>query len=213
MFDDGSAVLDRQTGKRTALKPQGDVRHVAIHPDGSFVVSFGFSTAGFRVWKTGSGELIQVAGTDEDGCTGGLFTADGKHVLTNHLMRAQLQLWSMPDGKIVRELGVAAGAGISSDGRYVAAAEPNGRIRITRVDDGETMARFDAPSEESIESMVFDTRGRYLVGMNNDRKRYHVWDLWQIRRRLADMKLDWEAKPAPEPVEPRQPVHVEIVAP
>src|SRR5580658_2748759 len=32
---DGSLVLDRKTGQTTPLKPQGDVRSVAVHPDGS----------------------------------------------------------------------------------------------------------------------------------------------------------------------------------
>jgi len=111
---------------------------------------------------------------------------------------------------MVRELGPAGGFGISPDGRYVAVAEANGKVRITRISDGALIARFDAPGEEYMDRVTFGPSSRYLVGMNADRTRQHVWDLWQLRRRLAEMKLDWETEPAPEPVEPREAIVVEI---
>ena len=116
----------------------------------------------------------------------------------------------MPDCSLVHELGPIGSFGISPEGRYVAVAEPNGKVRITRISDGSLIARFDAPGEEYIECVTFGPGGRYLVGMNADRTRQHVWDLWRLRRRLADMKLDWGTDAAPEPVEPREPISVEI---
>jgi WD40 repeat protein len=205
----GSAVLDRQTRKITILRPQDDTRHVAINPDGSLIASFGWSTGGLRVWNTESGKLLEVVGTEPWGF--GRFTPDGKHLITAS-RGPQVQLWSMPDCKLVRDLGPVGGFGISPDGRCVAVAEANGKVRITRISDGALIARFDAPGEEYIDSVTFGPDGRYLVGMNADRTRQHVWDLWQLRRRLAEMKLDWETNPAPEPVEPRDAISVEIAA-
>ena len=102
-----SAVLDRQTSKVTMLEPQRDVRHVAVHPDGSLVASFGFGSAGFRLSTTDSGKPVEFAGTATV-CAAAFFTPDGGYVITWHGSLPQLQLWSMPDCKLVRELGAAA---------------------------------------------------------------------------------------------------------
>jgi WD40 repeat protein/tRNA A-37 threonylcarbamoyl transferase component Bud32 len=205
---DGSAVLDRRTGKITRMQPQPDVRHVAISPDGSLVASFGWETVGFRVWAADSGKLLEVANTDT--FCGGLFTPDGKYLVVCHLPRPELELWSARDCKLVRTLGPNGSFATSPDGRYVAVGEAGGRVRITRLSDGELMARFDAPGDESIGSVTFGGNGRYVLEMNIDRTQVHVWDLWQLRHRLAGMKLDWDAEPAPEPVVPREPISVAI---
>jgi WD40 repeat protein len=198
-WSNGSAVLDRQTGRITTLKPQDDARHPAINPDGSLVASSGWDTCILRVWNAKSGKLLEVVATEPWGI--GRFTPDGKHLITTS-RGPQLQLRSMPDCRLVRELGPIGRFGISPDGCYVAVAERNGKVRITRIGDGSLIARFDAPGEEYIDCVTFGPGGRYLVGMNADRTRQHAWDLWQLRHRLADMKLDWEIDPAPEPVEP-----------
>jgi WD40 repeat protein len=116
----------------------------------------------------------------------------------------------VPDGKLVRELGPVGGYGISPDGRYVAVGEAGGKVRITRLSDGALIARFDAPGEEDIGCVTFGPGGRYLVGMNSDRTRQHVWDLSQLRRRLAEMKLYWEADPPHEAAESPESITVEI---
>jgi WD40 repeat protein/tRNA A-37 threonylcarbamoyl transferase component Bud32 len=209
VYNDGSAVLDRQSGKVTFLRPQPDVRRITIHPNGSLVASFGFSSEGFRVWQTDTDKppaVVQSPGS----CIGASFTPDGKYVITCHLLQPQLQLWSMPDAKLVRELGPAGRFAIAPDGRCVAVAQRDGSVRVTRISDGGLVAHFDVPNEESVLSLAFGPDGRYLVGANVERNRLHVWDVWQLRRRLAEIKLDWESEPAPEPIPATEPISVEI---
>jgi WD40 repeat protein/tRNA A-37 threonylcarbamoyl transferase component Bud32 len=207
-YNNGSAVLDRQTGRITHLQPQQSVSLVAIHPDGSLVASFGWDVGGLRLWNRANGKLVEVR--DMEGQGGGRFTPDGRYLVT---MSAgpHLQLWSIPACTPVRKLGPRGGYAISPDGRYLAVAETDGKVRITRIDDGTTVARFDAPGEEYIDHVTFSRDGRYLIGTKNDRVHQHVWDLWQMRRRLAEMKLDYEPEPAPEPIDPRESITVEIV--
>src|SRR5439155_18930828 len=99
---------------------------------------------------------------------------------------------------------------ISPDGKYIAVAEHNGKVRLTRMADGALLARFDAPGEDYVQLATFSPDGRYLVGMSVDRDKQHVWDLWKLRRRLAEMKLDWEPTAAPDPVAVAEPLVVEI---
>ncbi len=191
----GSIVLDRRTGKTTRLQPQDDVRNVAVHPDGSLVASFSWNANGFRLWETASGKLVHA---DNQGTVvGGRFTPDGKYLITIACGIPDIQLWSVPDCRLVRTLGAYAGFAVSPDSRYLAAAEPGGKVRLIRIDNGETIARFDAPGDDYLLDISFSPDGRYLCGMSVDRSKYHVWDLRKLHRQLRQLNLDWETAPVP----------------
>jgi WD40 repeat protein len=207
----GAAVLDRQTGKVTRFQPQDDPRHVAISPDGSIVAAFGWEGGGLRPWDAATGKLLDVVHTSE--ACGGIYTPDGKYIVFTRLGDAPLELRSMPDCKVVRTLGVSGGIAVSPGSKYVAVNEGNGKIRYTRLSDGATMFRIDAPGDEPMGSVSLGGNGRYLLAINMDRTQIHVWDLWKLRRRLAEMKLDWETEPVPAATEPSEPIRVEIVKP
>jgi WD40 repeat protein/tRNA A-37 threonylcarbamoyl transferase component Bud32 len=208
MYYNGSVLLDRQTGKTILLQPQQDVRGVAVHPNGSSVASFSFSAKGFRLWETKAGKLLHA--NDQGNAVVGQFTPDGKYLITSAGGIPDIQLWSVPDCKLVRKLGSYAQFAISPDSRYVAAAENAGKVRLNRIDNGELIARFDAPGEDYLADINFSPDGRYLFGMNAERTKHHVWDLWKLRRQLAELKLDWETTPAPEAAAVREPIVVEI---
>jgi WD40 repeat protein/tRNA A-37 threonylcarbamoyl transferase component Bud32 len=206
----GAVVLDRQTGKTTPLQPQQDVRGVAVHPNGSLVASFSWSAKGFRLWEAATGKLIHAH--HQGTVWYGQFSPDGKYLITGD-SGPDIQLWSVPDCKLVRSLGAHAAFAMSPDSRYIAAAEPAGKIRLNRIDNGELVARFDAPGEDYLADVYFSPDGRYLFGANLERNMIHVWDLWKLRRQLAELKLDWEETPAPEAVAVREPLVVEIAEP
>ena len=193
----GSMVLDRTTGKTTAFGPQGDVRCVAIDPSSRYLASFGWGVPGFRIWEIGTGKLVQAY--DRGGVGHGKFTPDGKHLVTIANDIPEIQLWSMPDFKMIRTLGPYGQFNISPDSRLIAVVEPVGKVRLVRIDTGEMIARFDAPGEDYVVDIAFSPDGRYLMGVNLDETAHHVWDLWRLRRKLAEMKLDWDTTPAPEP--------------
>ena len=112
----------------------------------------------------------------------------------------------------MRNLGALGAFDISPDGKYLAVTEHNGKVRLTRMADGALIARFDAPGEDYVHAPIFSADGRYLVAMSVDRDKQHVWDLWKLRRRLAELNLDWETTAAPEPVAIQEPLVVEIAA-
>ena len=204
----GSIVLDRQTGKTTRLQPQQDVRTTAVHPNGSLIATFSWNANGFRLWETATGKLIHA--DDQGAVVNGKFTPDGKYLITKASGIPDILLWSVPDCKLVRKLGSHAAFAISPDSRYIAAAEAAGKVRLHRIDNGDLIARFDAPGEDYLFDIYFSPEGRYLFGMNLDRTKYHVWDLWKLRRQLRELKLDWETTAVPAAAAVREPIVVEI---
>jgi eukaryotic-like serine/threonine-protein kinase len=201
-------VLDRDTGKTIRLVPQQDARLVAVSPDGSLIASFNWNARGFRLSDTATGKLVHAH--NQGTVVWGRFTPDGKHLITRASGVPEIEMWSVPDGRLVRRLGAYGEFEISPDGRYLAAAEGVGKIRIHRIDTGERIARFDAPGNDYLADIRFSPDGRYLFGLNMDRTKHHVWDLWKLRRQLAELKLDWETTPAPAADAERAPLSVEI---
>jgi WD40 repeat protein len=203
-------ALDRQTGKTVKLEALPDARGVAVSPDGALVAAFSWNAPGFRVWQAETGKLIYA---DPAGYVGhGWFTADGKYLVTaGQGEGAGLRLWSVPDLKLIRKGDVSGVAvALSPDGYLIAIAEAAGAIRLVRLADGDTIASFDAPGNDSLEDINFSPDGRYLVGLNLDRTGYHVWDLGLLRRQLADLKLDWTGQALPPADRVRESIRVEI---
>jgi WD40 repeat protein len=206
-----SLALDRQTGKTVKLEPQQDARRVAVSPDGSLVATFSWDSEGFRVWETKTGKLVYVDGSGKQGK--GRFTADGKYLVTAGVGDGSgLRLWSVPDLKLVRTVssGVGIGFAVRRDGQLLAVAEVSGKVRLVRMADDETLARFDAPGNDSVADISFSPDGRFLVGLNLERTSYHVWDLALLRQQLRELKLDWEKAPPPQADPVRESIVVEI---
>jgi WD40 repeat protein len=206
----GSIVLDRQTGKTTPLQPQQSVYETAVHPSGNWVASFSFHGKGFRLWEIKTGKLLN-ANDQGNGGVWGQFTPDGKYLITTASGIPDILLWSVPDCKLVRTVrSRGTASAISPDSRYIVVAEAAGKVRLNRIDNGDVIARFDAPGDDYLADIHFSPDGRYLFGINIERTKHHVWDLWKLRRQLAKLKLDWETTPAPEAATVREPIVVEI---
>ncbi len=183
LFDDGSILLDRQTGTSVRFQPQQDVRHVAIHPSGLWVASFSWNVKGFRLWEAASGKLVHA---HDQGTTGrGRFTPDGKYLITTAADVQDILLWSVPECRLIRTLGPNAEFAVSPDSRYMAAAEGSGKVRLSAIADGEVLARFDVPGEDYLADIHFSPDGQVLFGLNLERTKVHVWGPVEIAPRAA----------------------------
>jgi WD40 repeat protein len=205
----GAAVYDRRTGRSSPTWPQADVRTVALHPAGSPVAAFSYGAKGFVVREVPGGEVVFAHPIGNQ--WSGRFTADGTHLVAFGNDGPDLLVWSVPDGRLVRRLGLGGVFAISPDvpaRRFVAVAESNGKVRLTRLADGENLARFDAPGQDYLRDLEFSPDGRFLLGLNVDRNRVHVWDLWALRAHLRELRLDWEPDPPPVPDADPPPISV-----
>ncbi len=92
----------------------------------------------------------------------------------------------------------ATGSGFSPDGRLLVVQDANRVIRLVEAETGRTVARLESPDSCHVDGRTFSPDGSRLVVITNDGPAVHVWDLRAIRRRLAEMDLDWDTPPYPD---------------
>jgi len=143
------------------------------------------------VWRVQDGtEVAKIAIEGEDA----VFNPDG-----NSLMGSNGRRWEVGTRREGRE-GAGAGHCFSPDGRMVVVTDADKIQRLVEVETGRTLARLESPDECQLHGAAFSPDGASLVLTTNDGPAVHVWDLRAIRRKLAEMGLDWNAPPYPETV-------------
>src|SRR5206468_1653140 len=59
MYDDGGLVFEAQNPQHARwLRPHSDVRHIAISPDGRWVVTASQGPGGMKLWDVQTGRLV-----------------------------------------------------------------------------------------------------------------------------------------------------------
>jgi tetratricopeptide (TPR) repeat protein len=81
----------------------------------------------------------------------------------------------------------------------VAVQDASKVLRLVETETGRTLARLESPDLCAAQWATFSPDGSRLVVTTNEGPAVHVWDLRAIRRRLAEMGLDWDAPPLPGP--------------
>jgi len=91
-----------------------------------------------------------------------------------------------------------AGNCFSPDGRMVVVTDADKVQGLVEAETGRTLARLESPDQCRVWGAAFSPDGTRLVLSTNDGPAVHVWDLRAIRRKLAEMGLDWDAPPYPD---------------
>jgi WD40 repeat protein len=79
----------------------------------------------------------------------------------------------------------------SPDGKLLAVDDGQGGIRLIDRHTGRDYARLEDPNQDRC-ALSFSPDGTQLISSSRDSQSIHVWDLRAIRRRLAEMHLDWD---------------------
>jgi WD40 repeat protein len=203
----GALVLHRDRPERALrLWPQGDVRSVAISPDGRFVGTGSHDGKdGLKIWDTEQRQIVKElrlgvlaqAGFSPDGRWLAARGEEGGHILT-------VGTWE--EGPAV-PFWVAA---FSPDGNLLAVDAGHVVIRLLDPATGRDKARLEDPHQYVAGWLGFTPDGTRLVAVSEDGKAIHVWNLRRIRAGLARLDLDWDRldhSPAPAAAPPLQ-VHV-----
>jgi hypothetical protein len=102
----------------------------------------------------------------------------------------------------------------SGDDRVLAVGNETGVIRLVEAATGREYVRIDAPMQTRFKPVAFTADGSQLIVLGLDSHALHVLDLRGIRRGLADLGLDWDAPPFPDPPAkpppPNPPVKVDL---
>ncbi len=81
----------------------------------------------------------------------------------------------------------------SPDGRLVVVRTRARPCWLVEAETGRTLARLMSPDLGDALAVTFSPDGSRLVVSTQDGPAVHVWDLRAIRRRLANLGLDWDA--------------------
>ncbi len=112
--------------------------------------------------------------------------------------RAPCRLWESGTWREAGQLIGGRGLCFSPDGRFLVVEDADRVMRLLETDSGRTVARFESPDLPTAGSATFSPDGSHLVVATAAEAAVHVWDLRDIRRKLSDIGLDWDASPYAE---------------
>ena len=186
---EGAVVLHRdQPGRAIWLGPQADCRDVAVSPDGRYVLTATHHSPASTIWDARSGRPLKAF--DGEGQVG--FTGDGLRLLAGG------RLWTLGSW----QPGPAVGGGEFAEGAGLLASGTGPIVSLISVATGHEVARLENPNQDVVKFRSFSPDGTRLFTTSQLSASISAWDLRLIRRRLAELDLDWDAPPFP-PEAPR----------
>jgi hypothetical protein len=182
-------------GDRTMkIGPLDDCRCVSVSPDGQWLATGSFAYGSTTVWKLPEGS--QEIKLPVQGGIGVFFSPDGKCLVTGQA--GHDRLWEVGSWREVRQFEGGFRC-FSADGRVAVVYDANRVLTLVELETGRDLARFESPDQHAVGGATFSPDGSRLVVTTNDPPPcVHVWDLRAIRRRLAEMGLDWDAPAYPD---------------
>ena len=182
----GVSLHADQPDQPVSLGPHGDVRYIAVSPDGKLVVTGSHSDTAVKIWDSKKGTLI----TELPGASWRpFFSPDGKWLGT---VAGGIRLWKVGSWKEGPKVGGGEGAAFSPDSKLLAVESGVGSIRLLNPDTGAEYARLEDPYQDRARHITFSPDGTQLIATNDDSRSIHVWDLRAIRSQLAALHLDWD---------------------
>ena len=183
-------VVDAEGGEPIQLAELDDGFRPSISPDGMWVVVSQLNRSGLRVWDAQTGKLVNEL--DARLTTRGVdFSNDGKWLVANGFDRRVL--WEVGSWKGVREeprtekqSGLAV---FSSDGKTIAMTRNRFTVDLVDRDTFSVLAVIPVEDRSNVQQLSFSADDSKLALALKDRA--EVWDLSDLRQRLAELDLDW----------------------
>ena len=196
-------IVDRdRPGRRIVLKPQYDIRHAAVSPDGKWAATCSWfwdgQSAAVRVWDAETGRPVMdlpVAGLSRAG-----FSPDGRWLGT-HVKGEGCQLWEVGTWRAGQRFP-NADFWWAPDGRFLLVNDVLGAIRFVDPETGRNILRLTGPEATSYSPAGLSADGATLLALGGDTNSLYVWDLRRIRAELRELGLDWNLPEFP-PAAPR----------
>jgi WD40 repeat protein len=189
-----------RAGGPLRLGPQFDVRWSVVSPDGRWVVTCSHWPDGHsrsaRIWNAHTGEHIRDLPLEES-TTAGFSPPDGRYLATSTNGQG-CRLWEVGTWHQVRRFNDATFA-FSPDGRLLALGDTFGAVRLVETETGREVARLTGPEPRVYTPACFSPDGTKLITTTTGGNALFVWDLRLLRTGLADLGLDWDWPPFPEP--------------
>ena len=196
LYNGGGLVFDpeRPSVSRRFL-PHHDARGIAVSPDGRQVVTASHASGTVRIWDAATGRLKHdFPRTPRHGAVC-LFSPDGRwlavcveatgwELLETTSWSAKIRLGNSmslisfsPDSAIVT---------IEHDFESRA-----GSVTLVESSSGRELAQIDDPDDARAAEIVFSPDGTQMIATLFDQPLVRIWNLRSVRRRLAELGLDW----------------------
>jgi hypothetical protein len=114
-----------------------------------------------------------------------------------------MRFWDVASWQPVRRLrrpinAPPSPAAFTADSRIVALELSPAVIHLVEVTGGRTLAKLLDPNHDRATALCFTPDGTRLMVQDDRARAMHIWDLRAIRKKLADLDLDWDMPPYPE---------------
>ncbi len=149
---------------------------------------------GTRIWDLETQGLVRNL-SDEGGVS--LFSPDGRWLAVG--TSAEILLYETDSWGVVRRLprdspsAISGLVAFSPDSRILAVTHTLRQVRLVASATGEVLATLDAPTPERITALSFSGDGSVLAA-GTDNGQVQLWNLRELRKRLADLRLDWDGE-------------------
>jgi WD40 repeat protein len=182
---------------------QPGMRFSALSADGALFASGAWHAPGVNVWDAKTGALLKRLPTDENLSTATanvVFSPETRFLVTS--TRDWYSFWETGSWSLKRRIPQAPGndflgmMAFSKDGRVFAGTHSQNKARLYDAGTGEVLADLEAPNTRMITGLTFNLDGSRLFACESANA-LRVWDLRQIHRQLADLRLDWNQAPRP----------------
>ncbi len=179
------------------------MRYVSVSPDGRWVVTGSAwddpNGENAKVWEAATGKLITVLPIEAS--TQPIFSADGNWLhTTNPTNRSPY--WCKVGTWQPKAVPCPSGL-LAPDGRLLACQAGYGEILLVNFETGKEMARLSIPEQTRLAPRDFSPDGAWLYASGFESRQLYRWDLRVLRSQLAELGLDIDLPPYPEPTEPR----------
>jgi serine/threonine protein kinase/WD40 repeat protein/Tfp pilus assembly protein PilF len=190
------------------------VSNVALSPDGRWAATGTFKGADIKVWSLSGDHHPQPVHTIPCGAAEVAFSPDGRWLVVGDENRFY-KVGSWEPAEVIR--GKRANGSIAfADDAPVMAVPYDDRRQVGLLDPetGRELAVLAADNAQMIDRMALSADGGRLAVARSDNT-VQLWDLRAVRRRLADLGLDWDPSPdRPEETGPdTQPLTLAVEGP
>jgi WD40 repeat protein len=171
----------------------GDVRTLAISPDGEAVAS-GSGDGTIRFWDVETGELLDTL-ADAGWVTAVGFSDRGNKLLSSATERS-LQVWDVWRGRSLYSLNGIGPIAFARNGNLAATGGGRSAIRLWDVPAGQLLRNIAIPSsKEGVTAIALTEDGETLVHAISESNRIFVWNLeaGEIRHTLNGHEGEVEA--------------------
>jgi serine/threonine protein kinase/WD40 repeat protein/tetratricopeptide (TPR) repeat protein len=177
-----------------------------LSPDGRWVATGSWHGDGAKVWDAHTGKLLRhLTPDDASAC----FSPDGKRLVTGS--KKEYILWEVPSWKrgatIIRKQGYVHGVmAFAPDSKLLAVANSQWDVQLIDPRTGRQVATLPNSESQQVNYLGFNADGTRLAMVTTaldpgrGTSRHHelrLLELRALRRRLAEMGLDWHLPPYP----------------